>query len=124
MELRSCPEPEFQLFQEGCRDLSMSKKSSNNGESVRIFDTTLRDGEQTPGVTITPGQKIQIASRLGELGVDAIEAGFPIVSHGEMQAIRTIAKQGLKAEVCGLARAVESDIDAAIKCDLKYVHTF
>ena len=89
-----------------------------------MFDTTLRDGEQTPGVTITPDQKVQIAIKLDELGVDAIEAGFPIVSHGEMEAIRTIANQGLKAEVCGLARAVESDIDAAIKCDLNYVHTF
>lgn len=93
-------------------------------QKVRIFDTTLRDGEQTPGVTVTPEQKVMIASRLSDLGVDAIEAGFPIVSHGEMQAIKTIANSGLKAEICGLARATESDIDAAIKCDLKYVHTF
>ena len=93
-------------------------------EKIRIFDTTLRDGEQTPGVTVTPDQKVQIAIKLDELGVDAIEAGFPIVSQGEMQAIKTIVNQGLKAEVCGLARAVETDIDAAIKCDLKYIHTF
>ncbi|MEW6605750.1 MAG: 2-isopropylmalate synthase, partial [Thermoproteota archaeon] len=98
--------------------------SNNSNDKVRIFDTTLRDGEQTPGVTITPDQKVQIAIKLDELGVDAIEAGFPIVSQGEMQAIKTIAKQGLKAEICGLARATETDIDAAIKCDLKYVHTF
>jgi 2-isopropylmalate synthase len=97
---------------------------SSNIEKVRIFDTTLRDGEQTPGVTITPDQKVQIAMKLDELGVDAIEAGFPIVSQGEMQAIKTISHQGLKAEICGLARAVESDINAAIKCDLEYVHTF
>src|SRR5215218_8781554 len=95
-----------------------------NGTKVRIFDTTLRDGEQSPGVTITPEQKVQVAIKLDELGIDAIEAGFPIVSQGEMQAIKAIAKQGLKAEVCGLARATETDIDAAIKCDLKYVHTF
>jgi len=93
-------------------------------EKVRIFDTTLRDGEQTPGVTVTPEQKIQIASRLSDLGVDVIEAGFPIVSHGEMRAIKAIANNGLKAEVCGLARATDADIDAAINCDLKYVHTF
>jgi len=93
-------------------------------EKVRIFDTTLRDGEQTPGVTVTPEQKVQIATRLSDLGVDAIEAGFPIVSHGEMQAIKTIVNSGLKAEICGLARTVDADIDAAIKCDLKYVHTF
>lgn len=102
----------------------MSKARKTSSDKVRIFDTTLRDGEQTPGVTVTPEQKVQIAIKLDELGVDAIEAGFPIVSQGEMQAIKTIARQGLKAEVCGLARAIESDIDAAIKCELKYVHTF
>jgi 2-isopropylmalate synthase len=91
---------------------------------VRIFDTTLRDGEQTPGVSITPEQKVQIAIKLDELGIDAIEAGFPVVSHGEAIAIKNITKQGLRAEICGLARAVKSDIDAAINCDLAYVHTF
>lgn len=91
---------------------------------VRIFDTTLRDGEQTPGVSITPEQKVQIAIKLDELGIDAIEAGFPVVSHGESLAIKKITKQGLKAEICGLARAVKSDIDAAINCDLAYIHTF
>jgi 2-isopropylmalate synthase len=91
---------------------------------VRIFDTTLRDGEQTPGVSITPEKKVQIAIKLDELGIDAIEAGFPVVSHGESIAIKKITKQGLKAEICGLARAVKSDIDAAINCDLAYIHTF
>ncbi|MGC1930647.1 MAG: 2-isopropylmalate synthase [Candidatus Nitrosopolaris sp.] len=91
---------------------------------MRIFDTTLRDGEQTPGVSITPEQKVQIAIKLDELGIDVIEAGFPVVSHGETIAIKNITKQGLKAEICGLARAVKSDIDAIINCDLTYVHTF
>jgi 2-isopropylmalate synthase len=102
----------------------LRKAEESDNYKVRIFDTTLRDGEQTPGVTVTPDQKVQIAIKLDELGIDAIEAGFPIVSQGEMQAIKMIAKQGLKAEICGLARATESDIDAALKCDLKYVHTF
>ena len=84
----------------------------------------MRDGEQTPGISITPGQKVQIAVKLDELGVDAIEAGFPIVSLGEMEAIKTITKIGLNAEIYGLARAVQTDIDAAINCDLKYVHIF
>ena len=84
----------------------------------------MRDGEQTPGISITAGQKVQIAVKLDELGVDAIEAGFPIVSLGEMEAIKTITKIGLNAEVYGLARAVQTDIDAAINCDLKYVHIF
>jgi 2-isopropylmalate synthase len=91
---------------------------------VRIFDTTLRDGEQTPGVSITPEQKVQIAIKLDELGIDAIEAGFPVVSHGETVAIKNITKQGLKAEICGLARAMKSDLDAVINCDLPYVHVF
>src|SRR5437016_1226205 len=90
---------------------------------VRIFDTTLRDGEQTPGVSITPEQKVQIAIKLDELGIDAIEVGFPVVSHGEAIAIKNITKQGLKAEICGLARAVKSDLDAVINCDLTYIHT-
>src|SRR5918997_1523527 len=93
-------------------------------DRIKIFDTTLRDGEQTPGVSITPEQKIAIASKLDDLGVDIIEAGFPIVSHGEMEAITNITKQGLKAEICGLARTVQADIDAAIKCNLSYIHTF
>ena len=93
-------------------------------DKVTIFDTTLRDGEQTPGVSITPEQKVQIAIKLDALGVDVIEAGFPIVSHGEMQAIKNITKQNLNAEICGLARTVQSDIDHAIQCDLSYIHTF
>jgi len=96
----------------------------NRGEKVRIFDTTLRDGEQTPGVSITPEQKVQIAIKLDKLGIDTIEAGFPIVSNGEMQAIKRINKEGLNAEICGLARTINSDIDSALRCDLKYIHTF
>ncbi|MFI5415773.1 MAG: 2-isopropylmalate synthase, partial [Nitrososphaerales archaeon] len=81
---------------------------------VRIFDTTLRDGEQTPGVALTPDQKLVIAQKLDDLGVDAIEAGFPIISEGEMVAIRHITGAGLKAEICGLARTEKKDIDAAV----------
>ena len=102
----------------------MTEKKNNYHDRVRIFDTTLRDGEQTPGVSVTPEQKVQIAIKLDELGVDVIEAGFPIVSPGEMKAIKTIAKLGLKSEICALARAVQGDIDAAINCDVRYVHTF
>jgi len=91
---------------------------------VRIFDTTLRDGEQTPGVALTPEQKLNIAKKLDILGVDAIEAGFPIVSDGEMQGVKLVATANLRAEVCGLARTEKKDIDAAIKTGLKYVHTF
>ena len=93
-------------------------------EYVRIYDTTLRDGEQTPGVTLTPQNKVKIAIQLDKLGVDVIEAGFPIVSQGEMDAVKEIAGQNLSCEISGLARAEKKDIDAVMKCGLKYVHTF
>ena len=91
---------------------------------VRIFDTTLRDGEQTPGVSLTIEDKLEIARQLDRLGVDVIEAGSPMSSEGEKKAVKEIAKAGLKAEVCGLARAIRDDIDAALHCDLGSVHTF
>ncbi len=91
---------------------------------VRIFDTTLRDGEQTPGVALSPDQKLNIAKKLDALGVDAIEAGFPIVSQGEHQGIKLITQANLNAEICGLARTNKKDIDAAVDCGLNYIHTF
>ena len=91
---------------------------------VRIFDTTLRDGEQSPGVSLAPEQKLTIAKKLDELGVDAIEAGFPLVSDGERKAIKMIISENLSAEICGLARANKKDIDAAIDVGLNYIHTF
>jgi 2-isopropylmalate synthase len=91
---------------------------------IRIFDTTLRDGEQTPGVALTPEQKLGIAQKLDALGVDAIEAGFPVISDGEMQGIRLITSANLNAEICGLARTEKKDIDAAVSAGLKYIHTF
>ena len=91
---------------------------------VRIFDTTLRDGEQSPGVSLSPDQKLTIAKKLDALGVDALEAGFPMVSTGEQQAIKMITGAGLNAEICGLARANKKDIDAAVDVGLNYIHTF
>jgi len=91
---------------------------------VRVFDTTLRDGEQTAGVSLTSDDKLEIARALDELGVDAIEAGFPISSEEERNAIKGIASAGLRAEVCGLARTLEKDIDAAVDCGVASVHTF
>lgn len=93
-------------------------------EKVRIFDTTLRDGEQTPGVAITPDEKIRIAKRLDRLGVDVIEVGFPAASLGEQKASREIKGLGLNAQVCGLARVLQEDIDAALDSDVDYIHTF
>lgn len=91
---------------------------------VRIFDTTLRDGEQTPGVALSPDKKLAIAKRLDDLGVDAIETGFPVISEGEQHAIKLITKANLAADLCGLARTNKKDIDAAIDCGLNYIHTF
>ncbi len=91
---------------------------------IRVFDTTLRDGEQTPGVSLSPDQKLSIAKKLDELGVDAIEAGFPVISEGELKAIKMISSEGLSAEICGLARANKKDIDAVIDGGLSSVHTF
>ncbi len=91
---------------------------------VRIFDTTLRDGEQTPGISLSPDQKLEIAKKLDMLGVDAIEAGFPVISAGEARAVKMIAGEGLSCDICGLARAGRRDIDAAIDSGLDYVHIF
>ena len=91
---------------------------------IRIFDTTLRDGEQTPGISLSPDQKLAIAKKLDILGVDAIEAGFPVISEGEFKAVKMIASEGLSAEICGLARTSRKDIDAAVDAGLNYIHTF
>ena len=91
---------------------------------IRIFDTTLRDGEQTPGVSFSPEQKLTIAKKLDEVGVDAMEAGFPVISEGERRAVKMITSENLSAEICGLARTNKKDIDAAIDSGLKYIHTF
>ncbi|MEY3307418.1 MAG: hypothetical protein RLZZ413_1456, partial [Pseudomonadota bacterium] len=78
---------------------------------VLIFDTTLRDGEQSPGATMTHDEKLEIAALLDDMGVDIIEAGFPIASEGDFAAVRDIAKQAKTSVICGLARANFKDID-------------
>ncbi|MCW4001130.1 MAG: 2-isopropylmalate synthase [Candidatus Bathyarchaeota archaeon] len=82
---------------------------------MKFLDTTLRDGEQTPGVSLVPENKLRIAQRLDELGVDVIEAGFAAVSEGELASISAIAKQGLRAEISSAARGTRGDIDAVLK---------
>ncbi|MCL1628707.1 2-isopropylmalate synthase [Roseibaca sp. V10] len=82
-------------------------------DRVLIFDTTLRDGEQSPGATMSHSEKLEIASLLDEMGVDIIEAGFPIASEGDFQAVSEIAKNARNAVICGLARANLGDIDRA-----------
>ena len=88
-------------------------------DKVQIFDTTLRDGEQVPGCKLDADQKLVIAARLDELGVDIIEAGFPRSSPGDFKSVEAISKLVNNATVCGLTRAVEKDIEVAAQA-LKY----
>jgi len=92
--------------------------------NVRIFDTTLRDGEQTPGISLTADEKVKIARQLDKLGVDAIEAGFPIASKGELDSVKAVAEAGLSCEIVGLARASRGDIDVAIESKVGCIHVF
>ena len=84
-----------------------------NNQKVQIFDTTLRDGEQVPGCKLNTEQKVIIASRLDELGVDIIEAGFPISSPGDFNSVEAVTKVVKNATVCALTRAVKEDIEVA-----------
>ena len=86
-----------------------------SAEKIQIFDTTLRDGEQVPGCKLNKKQKLEIAARLDELGVDIIEAGFPISSPGDFEAVNAISKLVKNATVCGLTRANKKDIESAAK---------
>src|SRR5207237_665809 len=88
---------------------------SPSRRAVKFYDTTLRDGEQSVGVVLTPGQKLEIAQALDELGVGRIEAGFPRVSADDAEAIELIARAGLQAEVWGFGRAVKADIDELLR---------
>ncbi|MBI1384920.1 MAG: 2-isopropylmalate synthase [Rhizobiales bacterium] len=95
------------------RTTNPANASASEPEHVLIFDTTLRDGEQCPGATMTFEEKLSIAELLDEMGVDIIEAGFPIASDGDFEAVAAIAKRARKAVVAGLARAINGDIDRA-----------
>lgn len=91
-------------------------------DNFNIFDTTLRDGEQTPGVLITSNEKLKIALKLDELGVDVIEAGSAITSKDEQKSIKTITENNLNAEICSFARPMKVDIDTALECDVDSLH--
>ena len=97
---------------------------SHAHEEVTVFDTTLRDGEQTPGIAFTFEQKLEIARQLSAIGVHVIEAGFPASSKAENETVTAIKKLGLEAKICGLARSVKTDVDACLDCDVDMVHVF
>src|ERR1700722_1537425 len=97
-------------------------------DRVIIFDTTLRDGEQCPGATMTHEEKLEVAALLDEMGVDVIEAGFPIASDGDFAAVNEIAKRTKNATICGLARAAFKDIhrcaEAIRPAERRRIHPF
>jgi 2-isopropylmalate synthase len=106
----------------------MATPTQSEHDRVVIFDTTLRDGEQSPGATMTHEEKLEVAELLDQMGVDVIEAGFPIASDGDFLAVNEIARRTKRAVVCGLARAAFKDIDRcaeAIKPAARSrIHTF
>jgi 2-isopropylmalate synthase len=106
----------------------MTTQTKSEKDRVVIFDTTLRDGEQCPGATMTHEEKLEVAELLDDMGVDIIEAGFPIASEGDFTAVQEIAQRSKKAVICGLSRAAFKDIDRcaeAIKpARRKRIHTF
>ena len=103
---------------------TIKKQNMNLADEIYILDTTLRDGEQTPGVALTVDDKIQIAQKLDNVGVDKIEVGFPASSKGELISSKQIKSLNLSSTVVGLARSVKNDIDAVLDADLDYIHTF
>ena len=109
-------------------DVSENRSDGREAGRILIFDTTLRDGEQSPGASMTHTEKLEVAEILDEMGVDIIEAGFPIASNGDFEAVKEIAERTKNAVVCGLSRAQPKDIDRAGEA-LKFakrarIHTF
>jgi 2-isopropylmalate synthase len=106
----------------------MTAQTKSEKDRVVIFDTTLRDGEQCPGATMTHEEKLEVAELLDAMGVDIIEAGFPIASEGDFAAVHEIAKRSKNSVICGLSRAAFKDIDRcaeAIKpAKRRRIHTF
>jgi 2-isopropylmalate synthase len=106
----------------------MTTPAQSEQDRVYIFDTTLRDGEQCPGATMTHEEKLEVAELLDDMGVDIIEAGFPVASEGDFAAVQEIARRAKRAVICGLSRAAFNDIDRcaeAIKpARRSRIHTF
>ena len=104
------------------------EETRDRSDRVRVFDTTLRDGEQSPGISLNTQEKVEIAQQLARLGVDVIEAGFPITSPGDFESVQAIARQVEGPVICGLARTSAQDVDAAwnaIKDSARpRIHTF
>jgi 2-isopropylmalate synthase len=106
----------------------MTHATRADADRVRIFDTTLRDGEQSPGISLNTAEKLEIAHQLARLGVDVVEAGFPITSPGDFEAVQAIAREVEGPAICALARTAKQDIDAAWRAirdaERARIHTF
>ena len=107
----------YNTLPEVLKDFSLS-------DNIVIYDSTLRDGEQMPGISFSPEQKLALARKLDEIGIPEIEAGFPAVSKTEVEAVKTIANDGLNAKILVLSRLKKEDIDAAIRSDADLVLLF
>jgi 2-isopropylmalate synthase len=103
------------MTENSCGDIATGRDPNR----VKFFDTTLRDGEQSPGATLTGEEKLVIARQLAKLGVDIIEAGFPVASNGDFEAVRNVARTVGNREnppiICGLARAVEVSMHTFVR---------
>lgn len=104
--------------------MKILKKDMHLPEKAYFFDTTLRDGEQTPGITFTLEEKKLIAQALSDMGVDVIEAGFPVISDGDFEACKTIAEMNLDSEIIGLARLMKKDIERVVDAKMDSIHVF
>src|SRR5271165_4281362 len=108
--------------------MSTTTGERSDADRVRIFDTTLRDGEQSPGISLNKQEKLEIAHQLARLGVDIIEAGFPITSPGDFESVQAIAREVEGPVICGLARTSKQDIEAAWNAvrdsERPRIHTF
>lgn len=102
----------------------LALESLPHRDKIKIFDTTLRDGEQAPGIALSSDDKVRIAMALDDLGVDIMEAGFAVSSETERETLRKILDAGTDCTVCSLARSVKGDVDAVMQTGVDYVHTF
>ncbi len=103
---------------------SLTQYTDPKPKDFEICDVTLRDGEQTPGVVFSKEEKIKIAEKLDSIGIEVIEAGFPVVSKAEEATVKEIAHLGLDARICCLARSVARDVDVALRCDVDFISIF
>src|ERR1700680_214428 len=108
--------------------MSTAASERNDADRVLIFDTTLRDDEQSPGISLNKQEKLEIAHQLARLGVDVIEAGFPITSPGDFESVQAIAREVEGPVICGLARTSKQDVEAAWNAvrdsERPRIHTF